>query len=123
VTLRARFLELLARETGLSKADQDLVFMAGMFSLLGVLFGLPLAEVFKPLQISEVIVAAVQQHAGEIGQLLRLVETTERCDSSAVDEMLCDLDLRTEKFNLIYLEACQWMLNIVCEAAPGTGHE
>ena len=45
VVVRARMMELLTRESGGDKAQQELAFMAGMFSLLGVLFGQPLEEV------------------------------------------------------------------------------
>jgi hypothetical protein len=44
VVVRARSMELLARESGLDRSAQDLAFMAGMFSLLGVLFGSPLSR-------------------------------------------------------------------------------
>ena len=122
VTLRARCLELLAKQAGMDKSDQELAFMAGMFSLLGVLFGLPLPEVLKPLQVSETLVAAVLRHEGEIGRLLHLVERTEQRDLPAVSALLAEVQINAAEFNLINLQACQWMTGIVCEN-QGAGHE
>ncbi|MBV5336453.1 MAG: HDOD domain-containing protein, partial [Deltaproteobacteria bacterium] len=45
VAVRARSMELLAKAGGFDRSEQDQAFMAGMFSLLGVLFGMPLSEV------------------------------------------------------------------------------
>lgn len=113
VTQRSRTLELLARQTGLDKSAQELAFMTGMFSMLGVLFGWPLAEVFKPLQISDVLVAAVLRHEGDIGKLLRLVEAAERRDAQALLPLLESVHLSVAEFNQINLEACHWMLGVV----------
>jgi EAL and modified HD-GYP domain-containing signal transduction protein len=122
VTQRSRALELLARQTGMDRAAQELAFMTGMFSMLGVLFGWPLSEVFKPLQISEVLVAAVLRHEGEIGQLLRLVELFERRDAVALMPLFANLQLSVADFNQINLQACHWMLGVV-RAKPGDEHE
>jgi EAL and modified HD-GYP domain-containing signal transduction protein len=119
VAIRARSLELLARLTGLDRSDQELAFMAGMFSLLGVLFGMPLAEVFKPLQISEALVAAVLRHEGDIGRLLQAVEYAELGDAAGLGGLLGELQLSAAQFNRLSLEACQWMLGLIHEAQGG----
>src|SRR5450830_278812 len=61
VAMRARALELLAKAAGLDKTTQEQAFMTGMFSLLGVLFGMPLAEVLAPLALGEAVMAALLQ--------------------------------------------------------------
>ncbi|HEX8954953.1 MAG TPA: HDOD domain-containing protein, partial [Burkholderiaceae bacterium] len=53
VAVRARAMELLAHASGLDKPLQEQAFMAGMFSLLGVLFGSPIEQVLKPLAIGD----------------------------------------------------------------------
>ena len=121
VAVRARSMELLAREAGLDRSDQELAFMAGMFSLLGVLFGLPLPEVFKPLQISEVLVAAVLHRHGPIGQLLQTVEGVERGDATGLQNLPGGLVLTPVQFSLLHLGAFQWMLGIVRET-HGSAH-
>ncbi len=113
VTLRARRLELLAKQAGLDRSDQELAFMAGMFSMLGILFGMPLPEIFKPLQISDVLEAAVLRHEGDIGDLLRLSECADRQDTAALRVLLVDRCITVADFNLINLQACHWMISVV----------
>lgn len=117
VVVRARMMELLTRESGGDKAQQELAFMAGMFSLLGVLFGQPLEDVVKPLQLDETLQSAVLQHTGPIGQLLSLMEHAERMDAQAVSEDLAKRMLSAETFNLLMLESVAWMLGMRQESA------
>ncbi len=112
VVVRARMMELLTQETGGDKAQQELAFMAGMFSMLGVLFGQPLEEVFKPLQLDEALQAAVLTHQGPIGQMLHLLECTEGMDSTAVSAWLEAAGMNADVFNRLLLESVQWMLGM-----------
>ena len=116
VVVRARGMELLAKEMGLDRADQDLAFMAGMFSMLDILFGTPLVELIKPLQLSEVLVAAIIEHQGCIGRLLQLHKRADLCDAAGAAAVLAELNLMPPQFTLASLAACQWMLGITREA-------
>jgi EAL and modified HD-GYP domain-containing signal transduction protein len=115
VAMRARTMELLAKECGLDRHDQDLAFMGGMFSMLGILFGTPLSELVKPLQLSEVLVNAICHHQGKIGQLLLVLERAAQRDSAGLTTLLLDLQLTGEQFTLASLSSCQWMLEIARE--------
>jgi EAL and modified HD-GYP domain-containing signal transduction protein len=115
VAMRARTMELLAKDAGLDRADQDLAFMAGMFSMLGILFGTPLTELIKPLQLSEVLQAALTQHQGTIGQLLQALELADQRNAAELTTVLTGLQLSGEQFTLASLSACQWMLEIARE--------
>jgi hypothetical protein len=119
VATRARAMELLAKSSGLDKSDQDAAFMAGMFSLLGVLFGMPLDDVLRPLKISAALQVALLQHEGDIGRLLALVEAGERRNLPAVIAALDSLSLPREEFNLITFQSHSWMLDVVRESAGG----
>jgi len=121
VSARSRAMELLAKEAGLDRADQELAFMAGMFSMLGVLFGTPLPELIKPLQLSDELLAALLEQQGEIGRLLQLQELTGQCQSTAVAAMLAELHLSADAFNLCTVQATRWMLGIAREM-QGAGH-
>jgi EAL and modified HD-GYP domain-containing signal transduction protein len=115
VAVRARAMELLAKVAGLDKSNQELAFMAGMFSLLGILFGAPLAEVLKPLKVSDALLAAVLRHEGELGQLLKTVETAEHCDPtalSALPALLAGLQVSHADFDLLTVQAYAWMRDI-----------
>ena len=112
VVVRARMMELLTQETGSDKAQQELAFMAGMFSMLGVLFGQPLEEVFKPLQLDETLQAAVLAHQGPIGQMLQVVESAQARDEGAVSEWLVRNGVSADVFNRLMLTSVQWMLGM-----------
>ncbi|HYD81675.1 MAG TPA: HDOD domain-containing protein [Paucimonas sp.] len=113
VAARARMMELVAKAAGQDKSAQDMAFMAGMFSLLGILFGLPLGEVLKPLKISDTLSAALLERSGELGQLLALAEAEERADGAALAAELAALQVTPEEFNLLNVQAHTWMIEVV----------
>lgn len=113
VGVRARSMELLARAAGHDQSKQELAFMAGMFSLLGVLFGLPLAGILQPLHLTDALPGALLTHEGEIGQLLLAVKTAEGADSSLLSELLGGMQLSSSAFNLINIEAHRWILGVI----------
>jgi EAL and modified HD-GYP domain-containing signal transduction protein len=113
-------MELLAKEMGLDRASQDLAFMAGMFSMLGILFGTSLPELIRPLQLSEELVAAIIDHQGHIGHLLQLQKCADRCDAGAAAALLAGLHLTPAQATLASVAACQWMLGITREAQGAT---
>lgn len=112
VATRARSLELLAQACGHEKLVQEQAFMVGMFSLLGVLFGLPLAEVLKPLPLGEAVQAALLQQTGELGELLLTVQQAEVGDHAGLAASLASLSLDTGTFNALQAEALRWMLDV-----------
>ncbi|UMR30302.1 HDOD domain-containing protein [Massilia sp. MB5] len=116
VSVRAMAMELLARRAGLDKHQQEQAFMTGMFSLLGALFGMPLAEVMQPLTIGESVKQALLAKQGELGTLLGLLEQAEHGDFSAVAASLQQLQLDAADFNAAVAEANQWMLSVTSGA-------
>lgn len=119
VSVRARTMELLARATGLDKAAQESAFMAGMFSLLGALFGMPLAEVLRPLNVGEELNAAVLRDEGVLGQLLATVAAAEKRDDAALTTRLAALNTPALDFDPIQIDAHAWMLELLGETAGG----
>ncbi len=116
VSVRARQLELLAKARGMDKNLQEQAFMTGMFSLLGVLFGMPLAEVLAPLPLSEAVRAALVDYEGELGDMHRLVETAESGDLGAVAAQLSALQIESGDYNDACVGAVSWMLDAVRES-------
>lgn len=113
VAVRARSLELLAKSIGLDRWHQDQAFMVGMFSLLGVLFGLPLPEVLRPLKLNALLDDALLRHEGEMGQLLRCIESSERFDDSTVRALFAAHGLAPDDWNRLTLDAHRWMLGAI----------
>ena len=112
VAVRARAMELLSRDAGMGKAQQEQAFMVGMFSLLGVLFGLSLPEVLKPLTMSDAVQQALLAHEGELGDLLSVVEAAERDDHAALAARLVALQIDTDAFNRVAADAYLWMQTV-----------
>lgn len=113
VALRAQMMESLARACGLDKSTQEQAFMAGLFSMLGILFGLPLEQVLRPLMISDALRAALLSHEGELGSLLGLIESSERIDSAAISAGLQARGIASDEFNLLAIQSYNWMLDVV----------
>ncbi len=119
VSVRARTMELLARETGHAKQVQEQAFMVGMFSLLGVLFGMPLGELLAPLNLGDAALQALLSKSGELGELLAMVEAAEHGDMVAVARGLEALQLPALDFSRLVAEANLWMLNVTGDAGHG----
>ena len=116
VSQRAQQLELLARARGMDKNFQERAFMTGMFSLLGILFGMPLPEVLDKLPIHDAVRAALVAGEGELGAMLRQVEAAERGDLATVAASLPALGLDAASYNRSCLEASVWMLAALRES-------
>jgi len=87
--------------------------MAGMFSLLGVLFGMPLDEVLRPLKISDALSAAVLEHQGDLGHLLKTVECVECRDTPQLAAHLDALQVPYAEFSTLSVQAYAWMLDVI----------
>jgi c-di-GMP-related signal transduction protein len=116
VAVRARALEMLARARGLDKLTQEQAFMTGMFSLLGVLFGMPLPEVLAPLSLSDAVLGALIERKGELGALLRLVETAEQGNFDSLAAQLDSMQASVADFNAVMVDANRWMLGAIRES-------
>jgi HDOD domain len=116
VAVRARSMELLAQASGMDRADQEQAFMAGMFSLLGVLFGMPLMQVLQPLQLSRVLRDAVLGQTGPLGLLLEAVVLGERGDLAMLTRALAEAQVSAADYNLLLLQAHNWMLTFTRES-------
>jgi hypothetical protein len=115
VAVRSRCMELLAKASGVDKSSQEAAFMTGMFSLLGVLFGMPLADVLKPLKITDAMRSALLERTGELGALLDIVEGAEQ--GREPGDRLKTWHVAACDFYQLQLEAHLWMLDVIQE--PG----
>lgn len=118
VVLRARGLELLAHDAGLDRAGQDQAFMAGMFSMLGVLFGQPLEQALRPLNLALPLQQALLEQTGDLGLLLQAWQASECGDDERLQLALSPLGLSHQDHNRALPLACDWMLNMTAGASP-----
>ena len=113
VAVRARTMELLDRATGGDRTQQEHAFMAGMFSMLGILFGTPLATVMAPLQVNDAVKRAALAREGRLGRLLQSVERAELGNSEGLAELLHEAGVSPAHYLQAVIEAHQWMLSVV----------
>lgn len=121
VAVRGRLLEQLSKARGQDKYTQDQAFIAGMFSLLGVLFGMELEEVLAPLSMSDAVHDALLAREGELGVMLSLCEAAEQGDAGGVATHLAALQISHAEFNDALLEAHYWMLGALDGEAAANG--
>lgn len=113
VAVRGRLLEQLSKARGQDKGAQDQSFIAGMFSLLGVLFGMQLPDVLAPLSMSEVLHEALLEDKGELATSLRVCVALEEGDFAALGAHLQQLAISADDFNNAMIDANLWMIGAV----------
>ncbi|WP_337587218.1 HDOD domain-containing protein [Janthinobacterium fluminis] len=72
--VRAAQMEMLCKIGGGDRDRQDAAFMAGVFSLLDVLLGMPMIDIVGALGLDPAIEQALTQRAGPLGAMLALAE-------------------------------------------------
>lgn len=113
VAVRARMMELLAKSCDMDREGQESAFMAGMFSLLGVLFGMPLAEILCPLKISDALSAALLKYEGDLGRLLKMAECIEQRDTAQLSAFLDTFRMTHAEFEALNVQAHIWMADVI----------
>jgi len=108
--VRARLCELLGQKF-LPKSEGEYLFVAGMFSLLDRLLGLPMQEVLDTVQLPEPVVRALLARDGAYGPYLALAEACE-LNSNLVGSMAAALDISPLEVNKAHLSALAWAQNV-----------
>jgi c-di-GMP-related signal transduction protein len=108
--VRARLCELLGQHS-LPRSDAEHLFVAGMFSLLDRLLGLPMQEVLDTVQLPEQVVRALVHRDGAYGPYLALAEACE-LNSDLVGSMAAALDISPLDVNKAHLSALAWAQNV-----------
>lgn len=109
VITRGRLMELIGQHKGLSHEQCDNLFIVGMFSLLDVLFDMPMTDVLEQLHLPEHISAALQGKSSEFTLYLLLARACEDPSMRGVNELCARLDLRSTDFNLAHTSALAWI--------------
>ena len=104
---RAAQMEALCKAAGGDRDAQDLAFMAGVFSLLDVLLGMPMAEIVGALSIAPAVAEALLARTGALGRLLGLV------DAATPDAgQLAEAGIDTALWWRSTLDACHWAIQV-----------
>jgi EAL and modified HD-GYP domain-containing signal transduction protein len=114
--LRASLMEAFCRHRGGSREQQDRAFMTGIFSLLDVLFAMPLADLIKPLNLADDVVAALLEHSGHLGQLLSLTEHATGDGALPASGALIASGIDPNTYWHSVAQACRWAIQVSREA-------
>ncbi len=112
---RGRLCELLGRHF-MKKADQDNLFIAGVFSLLDAMLDTPMEEILDRLIIPESISDALLSRTGAYGPILALAEACETHNLERIDELTEALMLTPDEVNRDHLDALAWVEQLGLEA-------
>jgi EAL and modified HD-GYP domain-containing signal transduction protein len=108
--VRARLAELLGL-AALGKDGADDLFVAGMFSLLDRLLGLPMAQVLDTVGLSDELMAALLSRSGIYGPYLALAEACE-LNSNLAGALAAALKISAQDVNNAHLSALVWTQSI-----------
>jgi c-di-GMP phosphodiesterase len=114
--VRARMMEVLCEQRGGSKDEQDRAFMTGIFSLLDVLFGMPLTELIQPLALVDDVSAALLERGGDLGRLLGLTEIATSACSALIPADLDSCAINGDAYWHAVLQAFSWAIHVSREA-------
>lgn len=107
---RGRLLELLAgsappREP---EGNADTAFMIGAFSLLDVLFDLPMQEVLSQLPLPDYAQAALAEQRGPLGRLLAALAAADQRELASAAQQLGELGIDCATYIDAQMEALAW---------------
>jgi len=108
--VRGRLAELLGVKA-LPRGEGENLFVAGMFSLLDRLLGLPMKEVLETIQLPDEVVAALLTRGGMYGPYLALAEACE-LNSDLVASLASTLNIAPVDVNKAHLQALAWAQNV-----------
>ncbi|KRB93352.1 EAL and HDOD domain-containing protein [Noviherbaspirillum sp. Root189] len=108
--IRGRFAELLG-SSYLPRNEAENLFVAGMFSLLDKLLGVPMEDVLEKIQLSESVTQALLSREGIYGPFLAMAEACE-LNSAEVDAMATSLCISARQVNEAQMSALAWAQSI-----------
>jgi EAL and modified HD-GYP domain-containing signal transduction protein len=108
--VRGRLAELLGQKF-LARGEGENLFVAGMFSLLDRLLGLPMKEVLDTVLLPDEVVRALLTRGGVYGPYLALAEACE-LNSNLVSTLAASIGLSPEDVNKAHLSALAWAQNV-----------
>jgi c-di-GMP phosphodiesterase len=106
---RGKFLELIAQEYDYWGFDPESLHMLGIFSLLDVMLGTPMAEIVGYLPLDDKLKSALRREPNnEYVPLLELAEYFEEGRWPQVDQRIQELNLDAEKVRRAFQHAIDW---------------
>ncbi|MES2188315.1 MAG: HDOD domain-containing protein [Pseudomonadota bacterium] len=112
--VRGRLMELLVGDR-LPPDVRDHAFVAGIFSLLDVMLGMPMDQAVGLLTLPDDVVDALLRRTGPLGPYLQLTEACETGDDVSFRNAADALGLNSQEINWAHLQALAWSDGIPTE--------
>ncbi len=114
--VRARFMEL-AGGAQVRPEQRDILFVTGLFSLLDLVLGVPLAKALAAITVHDAVPAALLRHEGPLAPWLDLALACENGEAEAIREAAQACGVAVEQAVQIHLEALAWAQALQAEVA------
>ena len=113
--VRGRLMELLATEM-LPPEECDNAFVVGVFSLLDVMLGVPLARALETVSLPESVIDALLHKKGRFAPFLELTIACESGDAAAFARAAAQLQLSNHQVNMAHMQALAWADDLTNES-------
>ena len=105
--VRGRMAEQLAGRALFAKA-RDEIFVAGLFSLLDVVMGMPMEQVLKQISLPAEITEAITAQRGPYAPYLALAIACEQDDQSSIEALARQIGREVDDINAVHMDALLW---------------
>lgn len=109
--VRARLAELCAKQF-LSPQEGDEVFIAGIFSLLDVLFKMPIEQILKQVSLPPNVEAVLLHNSGPYAPYLAVAIACEAFDQEKLTALSEQLNIEIKQINAMQTQALIWALTV-----------
>ena len=104
---RGRLAEQLAGRALFAKA-RDEIFVAGLFSLLDVVMGMPMEKVLKQISLPAEITEAILAQRGPYAPYLALAIACEQDDQTSIGTLAAQIGREVDEINAAHMDALLW---------------
>jgi EAL and modified HD-GYP domain-containing signal transduction protein len=110
VLLRARAMELLAGKIfGTMSGMTGDAYFTGLLSMLDAIFSISVQELMSSLNIEGSIRSAIEKREGNLGKLLRLIETSDDRSQSVNAEIMQEFSLSPDDVSEVKYQSFEWL--------------
>lgn len=120
--VRAKFAENLAPMFGLAVRSSEL-FLAGLFSVLDIMLGVPMVEALALVHVTDDIEAVLINGAGIFAPLMKLVTDYENASWSAVSRHMIVNNIQEDDLANAFTDALIWYRKLVLDNVATKGEE
>ncbi|GGA81103.1 EAL and HDOD domain-containing protein [Ornithinibacillus halotolerans] len=109
---RAKACELIFLHLGKSK-NASSAFLVGLFSLMDTIFKQPLEYLLYKIPVDRIIRDTLLDTETALSPVCNLVIAAEKGDWSTMEQLLHQMNIKQEKFNVLYHQSVSWAIDVL----------